>query len=198
MCPQRSWREYKSALPERSRYVEIRHESGGLGASPAVSCGAAVFSYAKIGFVKILFKSLLVWFMLLAVPLQGFASATTLLCAPPGTASGTHELLLRTGAPAHDHQAMLLARHADDMHAAGADMTSAGHSETSGKASSSHDAGGNCNACSACCVGAAMAPSPAMRVPVEAQQFTVIPFDSGVAPAVDLALPERPPQASLT
>ena len=134
--------------------------------------------------------------MLLAVPVQGYAFATTLLCAPLGTAS-------RTVAPhhapsaAHDHQAMLLTQHADIVHVTGAD-TPVNHAETSDTASPNHDAGGQCNACSAGCLGAAMALAHTMRMPVEAQQSTVVPFDSLFAPAVDLALPERPPQASLT
>ena len=144
--------------------------------------------------MKVLLKSLLVWFMLLAVPLQGFASATTLLCAPLDPASQTTGLL-NTPAPVHDHQAMLAARHADHADAAGAD-TPAHHADASGKSAAGHDAGGKCNSCSACCFGAAMVTSHATRMPVELQQFTVIPFDPGSVPAVDLALPERPPQAS--
>ncbi|GGE89182.1 hypothetical protein [Massilia psychrophila] len=145
--------------------------------------------------MKNLFNSVLVWCMLLAVPLQGYAFATTLLCAPLGTASRT--MGPHAPAPAHDHQAMLLAVRADIAHAAGADM-SANHAETSDTASPNHDAGGQCNACSACCLGAAMAVAHTMRMPVEAQQLTVVPFDLLFTPAVDLALPERPPQASLT
>lgn len=127
-----------------------------------------------------MFKSLLVWCMLLAVPLQGFASATTLLCAPLTTASGTMGPL-ETPAPAHDHQAMLLAAQADQPHTANADMPV-------------HAAGGQCDACSACCFGAAMAASQAVRVPAEAQSFAFILLDLLSAPTVDLALPERPPQ----
>ena len=146
--------------------------------------------------MKNLFNSVLVWFMLLAVPVQGYAFATTLLCAPLGTAS-------RTVAPhhapsaAHDHQAMLLTQHADIVHVTGAD-TPVNFAETSDTGSPNHDAGGQCNACSAGCLGAAMALAHTMRMPVEAQQSTVVPFDSLFAPAVDLALPERPPQDSLT
>jgi hypothetical protein len=146
--------------------------------------------------VKVLLKSLLVWFMLLAVPLQGYASATTLLCAPLGTASGTTVLLQATGT-AHDHRAMSAARHADHMHATGADA-STHQADASGKPSASHHASAKCDSCSDCCFGAVMAASQATRVPVDAQQFTFIPFDPGSVPAVDLALPERPPQASPT
>jgi hypothetical protein len=139
--------------------------------------------------VKVLLKSLLVWLMLLAVPLQGYASATSFLCAPLGTAP-------QRPAPQLDHPAMSAAQHADHMHTVAVD-TSEHHADTD-KASASHHAGGKCSACSACCSGAAMAASQAARMPVQTQQFTVAPFDPGSVPAVDLALPERPPQALLT
>ena len=145
-----------------------------------------------------LLKSLLVWFILLAVPFQGYASSTMLLCAPLGTTAPMMELL-NTPATAQDHEKTSLVRHADGVPAVGAEM-SLHHSHTSepsDKASASHDASGKCTSCSACCFGAAMAPSNITHVPGEVQQLTFIPFDSGIVPAVDLALPERPPQVSL-
>ena len=131
--------------------------------------------------------------MLLAVPLQGYTAATTLLCAPFKTAAGT---IRPQGTPAHDHQAMLmLAGH--DAHFDGAGMP-ARNAETSDMAFPGHDAGDQCNACSACCTGAAMAASQVVRMPVEAEPSTFFSLESQFAPAVDLALPERPPQAPLT
>lgn len=148
--------------------------------------------------MKVLLKTLLVWCMLLAVPLQGYAAATTLLCAPFKTASGTTGPL-QAPAAAHDHQAMLLAGNADHLNTAGAGDGLPAHDAGPGEqASQTHDASGQCDACSACCPGAAMAASFAPRMPVETQQFTFISLDGLFAPAVDLALPERPPQALLT
>jgi hypothetical protein len=43
-----------------------------------------------------------------------------------------------------------------------------------------------------------MAPPNAANMPVETQHVAAIPSDSGFVQVVDLALPERPPQASLT
>jgi hypothetical protein len=175
------------------------------GGSRRGTCGPGVktppealtlFSYARICPVKTLLKSLLVWFVLLAVPFQGYASATMLLCAPIATTSPMTGLPNTPTAPpatAHDHAQTSALQHAD--RCAG---LSPHHSHTSDKGSASHDANGKCNSCSACFCGAAMVASHITHMPGEVQQLTFIPFDSGIVPAVDLALPERPPQASPT
>jgi hypothetical protein len=137
------------------------------------------FDYARIVDVKILLKSLIVWLLLLAVPFQGFASATMLFCAPIQTPAAV------TTAAGHDHHAMSMGQGAEHHHDANA------------KAASHHD-GSKCNSCASCCFGASMPPSQTSRLPVETQHFAAIPFKSGAVPTVDLALPERPPQASLT
>lgn len=165
-------------------------------ASHSCALQGFILSCARIAFVKVLFKTLLIWCMLLVVPLQGYAAATTLLCAPIKTASAATGPQ-QASAPAHDHQAMLLAGHADHLYAAGAGL-SAHDAEPGEQASPNHDAGGQCDACSACCLGAAMAASFAPRMSAETQQCTFVLLDALVAPAVDLALPERPPQALLT
>lgn len=43
-----------------------------------------------------------------------------------------------------------------------------------------------------------MTPSYALRVPAEVQHFAIISFEVDRVANVDLALPERPPQISLT
>lgn len=149
------------------------------------SVGRRPFPYARIISVKTVLKSLIVWVLLLAVPFQGFASATMLMCAPIQSAS----------AAPHDHHAMLAAQGTGHHHAANA-AAAVGHADANDH-SAGHHAKGKCNACAACCFGA-MPPSYTTRMPVEAQNFAVIPFDSGFVPAVDLAFPERPPKSSLT
>jgi hypothetical protein len=152
--------------------------------------------------VKILVKSLIVWFLLLAVPFQGFASATMLFCVPLESPAST---TISGSVPApdhdhdhdHDHAAMLTGEHAQHDHHAQDDHALGQHDSHDGTSGSHHD-GGKCNSCAACCFGAAMGPSDSVRLPVETQQFTAVPFDTGFVPAVDLALPERPPQASLS
>ncbi|MDP3668123.1 MAG: hypothetical protein WA191_24345 [Telluria sp.] len=118
-------------------------------------------------------KALLVWFMLLAVPFQGFASATMLLCAPlplplssaPGVQHGQH-----AGSAHQHHQAGAVADQSD------------------------HHAGGKCGSCAECCIGALIAPSCLPSLPVAAPHYVAIPFDMGEVPSVDLAFPERPPR----
>ena len=157
----------------------------GIGARRCVS---ALFLCARIISVQTVLKSLIVWILLLAVPFQGFASATMLMCAPMQPASPAAAF-----AAPHDHHAMLAAqaaghvRHAATAHAGSKDQPPAGH-----------HANGKCNSCAACCTGAPIPPSYAIRVPVAIQNCAVVPFDSDFVPAVDLAFPERPPISSLT
>ena len=156
----------------------------------------SLFPCARIVSVKTMLKSLIVWFLLLAVPFQGFASATMLMCAPlqsaaPGAA------LSSTAPPSHDHAAMLAEQHAGHEHHATTASAAAPH-PAAGDQASHHHAGGKCNSCATCCFGAAMPPSHVTPVSVESQNFPVVVFDSGFVPAVDLALPERPPKTSLT
>jgi hypothetical protein len=133
--------------------------------------------------VKILLKSLIVWLMLVAVPFQGFASATMLFCAPM---QAPVAVTIVAGVPAadHDHQAMLM------------DQGAQHHHDGTGEPAASHHDGSKCNSCASCCFGASMAPSQASRIPVEAQHWAVNPFQSGAVPTVDLAFPERPPRAA--
>lgn len=155
---------------------------------------ALLGTYARIISVKILVKSLIVWFLLLAVPFQGFASATMLFCAPiqlPASAA-----LAGAGpAPAHDHHAMLAAQHGAHDQIQG--DRAAGHHDADQASGAGHHDGSKCNSCAACCFGASMAASDSVRLLVEAQHFSAAPFDSGFVPAVELAFPERPPQVSL-
>jgi hypothetical protein len=130
--------------------------------------------------VKLLLKSLIVWLLLLAVPFQGFAAATMLSCAPV-------HAMQAAGHAQHDQHAMhdQHAQHAQhDQHANDA------------KAQADH-AGGKCDACAACCIGAAIAPSAAAAMPLESRRFAAIALPIAFVAAVDLALPERPPQAAL-
>jgi hypothetical protein len=157
---------------------------------------ASGFDYARILVVKLLLKSLIVWLMLLTVPFQGFASATMLLCAPIQTPPAITKVAAMPAA-AHDHHAMLMGQGTGHHHdLASADGNANDHDTSAGAAASHHD-GSKCNSCASCCFGASMAPSQSSRIPVEIQQSATMPSSIGPVPTVDLALPERPPQASL-
>lgn len=133
--------------------------------------------------MKNLLKSLIVWLMLLAVPLQGYAAAAMPCCMPaPATAAAA--------AQGHDHQAMLAGVHARHAHAAAAALAGSAH-DLAGHAPAGHHAG-----CAVCCLGAAMAAPQVPRVQVASQRAAAVRSDSGAVQSVDLALPERPPQAS--
>lgn len=122
--------------------------------------------------MKLLIRSLLVWLLLLAVPFQGFASATMLLCAPPATAAPAH----------HDHAAMLAAQAAGHQHQGDA------------PASHDHHAGAKCGQTGACCVGAAIPPAIVSFIPAPAPRTGPVVLAAGFLPSVDLAGLERPPQ----
>ena len=164
--------------------------------------------------MKILFKSLLVWLLLLALPFQGYASATMLPCAPKQASAAMHDMkhmanmtnMATMSAPGHDHQKMLAAQaaaretqpaahHAQATVHDGQGAAMHGASGGDGVSTSHHD-GGNCKSCAACCPANLM--SMALRVAADSPHFAVAPFITGFVPVVDLALPERPPQATST
>ena len=149
---------------------------------------------ARIGAVRILLKSLIVWLMLLAIPLQGFASATMLVCAPMPPASST---VRSASTMPHDHQRMVSAAGGEAHHHPVASRFAPDAQLDAGDQTAGHHAGGKCNACATCYFGASMAPPCASRVPAEIQRVASTPSDVGHIGSVDLALPERPPQTSL-
>jgi hypothetical protein len=128
--------------------------------------------------VKSVLHSLLVWFVLLAVPFQGIASATTLPCASraPGAPHAQAAMPAAGKSPGDDHCV---------------------HGHASTKVATGHDGHAKCGACAACCAGAAIAaglPAP----PVAAGVVAVTPApDAGYLPSVDPVLPERPPRPAL-
>jgi hypothetical protein len=119
---------------------------------------------------------------LLAVPLQGFASATMSLCAP-APAVAQHD---------HDHESMdddadASAAHAREQHV-GPDMQADHHP-------AAHHHTGNCAACGTCGSCVSMAPSCVAVLPLSGSPSSItVPFDQHILPSVDLALPERPPR----
>ena len=136
-------------------------------------------------------KILIVWVMLLAVPLQAFASATMLLCAPASVNMENEHHRAAVQAP-HQHEAATSLTAAS---LAGPVQTmDSGHVHSKADLTH-HDAGGKCGSCASCGCGASMVPSFASTVPVVAPHFESVPFNLGHLPTVDLALPERPPRA---
>ncbi len=123
--------------------------------------------------MKSMIRVIALWLMLVALPFQGFASASMLLC---GTAQPVAQAM--PDGP-HDHAAMLASAQPDGDNAAHC-------------AGSQHG-----SAMGVCCVGAA----PAYAMPQAASQPQLaerLRLPEPVPPLpVDLALPKRPPRAIL-
>ncbi len=115
--------------------------------------------------------------MLLAIPFQGIASAAMLACAHDAPQAGQQA----AHAPAQ-HDAASSPCH--DVQDAANDVAQEGHD-------------GSCSACAACCMGAAMAPASSIAPPAPFLDSALAVTADGRLPAVDLALPERPPRFPL-
>ena len=152
-----------------------------------------------------LVRTLLVWLLALALPLQGATAATMALCGP-GHHTGT--LALEAAPPAIDLARMAPIRSHDRLHghvhgtsqaahehhhhAAGA-----GHGQAGGEASDA-DLGAQskadtCSVCAACCSVAVMASGP-KALPVAEFAAAVFPPSDCSVDAVATKGPERPPR----
>lgn len=135
--------------------------------------------------VRILFA----WLLLAALPLQGFAAATTLLCGPAhhgaASAAATAQVDAHPATAGQDDH-----RHA---HSSGAGAHHpAGDTDTA--APGSGDTGHSCNLCAAACHGVGIASQPAQVALAIAPQVPLTEpfrwFDSRPAP-----VPDKPPRA---
>jgi hypothetical protein len=137
--------------------------------------------------VRAIWRCLLVWLTVLAMPIQGIAAAGMLHCGPG-----------LPGVPQHHAQAAPHEHHADD---AGAHAHHHGTAQQEADAPDAPDtfsgqADHHCSACAACCLGAAL-PASVMQLPV-----ADVSCAPELAPAVALvsfiaAGPERPPRHPL-
>jgi hypothetical protein len=121
-----------------------------------------------------LLRTVLVWLLLLALPYQGFASAS-MLCVPSAPAAP-----LMDGQ--HDHAAMM------HEHAAMADTPAHSHSDGSAHSPA------RCGGVAACCIGAALAPHIVLPPSLPPPPSELIPFHAVTPAPVDLAVPDRPPK----
>lgn len=140
-------------------------------------------------------RTALMWLLLLALPLQGFAAATMLNCGP-----NHHRLLVAATAEpngGHGHSAVGQHQHvtgvADDHHQSvsdgGAnDLPPAHHLDKLTKV--------KCSACAACCMGAAL-PTAALAIASVPPAMTTASFVS--TPHVDFLSDglDRPPRLLL-
>ena len=131
-----------------------------------------------------LFRTLIVWLMMLALPYQGYASASMMLCAPAAPAASAAGYTAMPAGP-HDHAAMMAAMQDQQHEASPGQSGHAGHSH----------GGIKCGG-AACCVAGAPFMAQTIAVPVLPAVSSAIPFYSQFPRVVDLAHPERPPQGN--
>lgn len=129
--------------------------------------------------MKTLFKTIIVWLLLLSAPVQGFAAVAMMCCVP------TQQQMMLMPA---DHAGHEMPRH----HAA----ASMDHADCGMPTGNSHDSTGACSSCLASCVGMAIAPPVIAVSSVPIYGGKAIPFRSQVFRSFVSATPERPPQTS--
>lgn len=121
-------------------------------------------------------RSLFVWLLMLALPVQGLAAA---------------RMLPAVGAPAAvtaAHRAAPVAHHCHDMPA-----VHAGTTATTAKAAAGDHHAKHHGACPGCCIAVALTSAPLVP-PAFAPPSFAIPFRAGHVASADPVLPERPPR----
>jgi hypothetical protein len=136
--------------------------------------------------VKRILRSLLVCFLLLALPFQAFASASMRpLVAGLGSAAHAHTSMAAELPPCHQGAAMKASMDTKDDDSKDHDGRAGQHAK------------GKAGTCAACCVGAAVASGLSAALALAPPRFVSIPFRAGYLPSVDPVLPERPPSTLL-
>ncbi|GGY89442.1 hypothetical protein GCM10007388_23690 [Pseudoduganella plicata] len=131
--------------------------------------------------MKALLRILVLWLLMAGVPLQGYASATMLLCAPPATAAA-HSAAMAHGE--HDHAAMLAAQEHGDHQ----------NQQDNQNQPGTHHGDAKCAGAAFCCTGAPLAGAMPTAPSLPDARSAPVPFDSTAPAAVDLAGLERPPK----
>lgn len=155
-------------------------------------------------------RSLLIWMMLAILPAQGVLAAATM---PFASACAQHPASVHVAGDApsalspgtmHAMTGMPGAHGAYDApmpcHPASASTPPVAHGDAAhghGLARHTPHDHAKCGACPACCAGLALAPMPALPPHGAGPSHIAIPFRVGHVTSADLALPERPPRASL-
>ena len=141
------------------------------------------------------FRSVLMWLLLTALPVQGFAAATMLNCGP------NHQQMWQASAAA-EADSSVHAAHDHHHNAVDADVgeaPAAGQPSDDGNslAQLNKAAKFKCSACAACCTGIALPASPLAMTPLPVDSA---PQPEGSAPHVDFVSngPDRPPRTART
>lgn len=134
--------------------------------------------------MKALLRILVLWLLMAGVPLQGYASATMLLCAPPATAA----------APAHSAEIAHSAAHGEHDHAAMLSAQAHGDHQENQDQQGTHHGDAKCAGAAFCCTGAPLSGAMPVAPGLPDARSAPVPFDSAAPAAVDLAGLERPPK----
>lgn len=157
---------------------------------------------AKVSFMQVWLKLLIVWFIAIALPVQGMAGVTRAHCGPSHGRMGAameaspHQHMDHDADAAHHHDADA----ADGAGAADvADVaTLAGHdTATQAKAQAGQladPAQYKCSSCAACCAGSAL-PSAAPRLPQAKAAPAVFAEEPVTVDAFASDGPDRPPRS---
>lgn len=131
-----------------------------------------------------MFRRLLIWIMLIALPLQSYAAAGMIYCAP------THHAVGAVADSAHVHaEPDAHAHHHDDM--AMADE----HSDHDHSAPYKNGAS-KCSACSACCLGIAVIGTLDSRIHLPAGSPIMVARATHAHTSAILDGPQRPPRTT--
>ena len=173
-----------SAMATRSKTCRV-----GLSARAAAST-------ARLLLMKCFVRCFVMWLLVLALPVQGFAASTMLLC---GTG---HHVMAQAADGGHDHASHMhmggqdraagLESHADDDAAqAGPAHDSAALSSVSAKRGKAVE--GKCTACAACCTVAFLPVSViAVKAPAPCRVFPLVALTTHVGYVADGL--DRPPR----
>jgi hypothetical protein len=141
-------------------------------------------------------RTLFIWLLVLAVPVQGAAAATMAFCGPGHHGGGASAAMQATASADHAH---LGGEHADHQHTQGealADEGSAVSTDSAAPAEVKHGSQQKCSVCASCCsLGAILSSVLAVPAPV----FSPTVFSTVVASVELFAAdgPDRPPRTVL-
>ncbi len=149
------------------------------------------------------------WCLLaLAIPAQGFAAATRLLCGPGhhGAAAGQHMAGVVQPMPAHGHEPTHPHHHARMHHLAGhtppheaqaPSATPADRADGGWSLASTDHPDGRCFVCAACCTAAALPAHIALLAAPPLTSTTPLALAAPSRPAFVTGGPDRPPRPLL-
>lgn len=141
-------------------------------------------------------RFLLLWLMMLALPVQGFAAAGMLFCGPGHHNGNTQAVSAAEHPPgmamAHSHEDGASADASPDQHSGHAHHASAEKPQP-GKLNLDKLGADKCSVCSACCNATAL-PVTGIATPVIAPHAGPVPAESAFFAGFIAASLERPPR----